>query len=411
MRILDMALRNLGRNHRRTALAASSVFFAIMLILIMNGLVNGFMESMVRNYTKNDSGHVHIATEGYRARERFMPIDENVPDSAALAAAIKELDGLEGRVEIVAERIRFGTLLSSGPATKAAFGMAGDPELETELVMLDRSIVEGRYLTGSGDAVLGAKLAEDLGLKVGDTLKVVTQRADYGLGFKRFTIAGIFRTGVNTLDGNLFQIGLDDARELLAIEGAQQLLVMLDRSDFAPEAARIIEAALPGLGFSGLTARPWQQDSFGGFITLVSGVYWFMYLIFAALGAFIITNVMMMVVLERKREIGIMKSMGMPRRELLGLFLLEGSLIGLAGSFLGSTVGTLLNWVFSKIGFDMTDALAGFSWPLDNIIYPQVDLLQALLFVGLGTLVAAAMAYLPSRSASRMDPVEAIRSV
>jgi len=103
--------------------------------------------------------------------------------------------------------------------------------------------------------------------------------------------------------------------------------------------------------------------------------------------------------------------MGMPRRELLGLFLLEGSLIGLAGSFLGSTVGTLLNWVFSKIGFDMTDALAGFSWPLDNIIYPQVDLLQALLFVGLGTLVAAAMAYLPSRSASRMDPVEAIRSV
>lgn len=413
MRILDLALRNLGRNRRRSLLAMSSVFFAIMLVLVMDGLIEGFMESMVRNYTKNDVGHVSVTTAGYRTRERFAPVDENLADSTRIAAAIRALPGLEGRVRTVAERIRFGTLLSSGPATKAAFGLAGDPETEKGLIMLDRSLVPGgSYLAATGEAYVGWKLAADLGLGVGDALKVVTTRADSGIGFKRFRIAGLFRTGVNSLDGNLFQVGLGDARELLGIEGAQQLIVMLDRSDRAPEAARLLAAALPGLGVTDASVLPWRENgSFGSLISLMEGLYGWMYIIFAILGAFIITNIMMMVVLERKREIGILKSMGMPRRELLGLFLLEGSLLGLGGSILGSAAGTLVNLLLSGIGLDMTDALAGFSWPLDNVIYPRVDLLSSILFVGLGTLVAAAMSYIPSRSAARMNAVDAIRSV
>jgi ABC-type lipoprotein release transport system permease subunit len=94
--------------------------------------------------------------------------------------------------------------------------------------MLDRSVKSGSYLTAPGRALIGAGIAKDLGFKVGDTLKVVTEKADYGLGFKRFKIAGIFATDVNALDGNIFQIGLDDARELLGAEGGStQILVML----------------------------------------------------------------------------------------------------------------------------------------------------------------------------------------
>ena len=83
MRILTMAIRNLGRNKRRTMLAASSVAIAIMLVVVLNGMIGGFLGSIVKNYTKNDVGHVNIVTDDYRARERFSPV------SAAIRARLE----------------------------------------------------------------------------------------------------------------------------------------------------------------------------------------------------------------------------------------------------------------------------------------------------------------------------------
>ena len=139
-------------------------------------------------------------------------------------------------------------------------------------------------------------------------------------------------------------------------------------------------------------------------------IYYWIFIFVALLGAFIIANVMTMTILERKREIGILMSMGMPRRRILNLFLLEGTMLGFIGSLFGTGLGVALIAMLGRKGFDMTSALAGFSWPLDNVIYPSVT--PGTLFVGIvmGTMVSSAISYLPSRRAARMAPVEAIRS-
>ena len=129
----------------------------------------------------------------------------------------------------------------------------------------------------------------------------------------------------------------------------------------------------------------------------------------AFLGAFIIANVMTMVVLERTREIGIFLSMGMPSSRILGLFLVEGTLLGFFGSAIGALAGLGVNFAISKTGLDMTGAMAGFSWPLDNVIRPSVGLGPILVGVLMGTVVSAAVAYLPSRKAAGLAPVEAIK--
>ena len=412
MRLLMMAFRNLGRNGRRSSLAMLSVCISIMMIVVLHGLIGGFMGSIVRNYTKNDVGHINITTTGYRERERFTPVDEYLPDSPSVVDAVASIPGLRGELATVAERIRFGVVLSSGTNSKTALGVAGDPELERGLIMLDRSIAEGRYIEGRGEAIMGSALARDLGLAVGDDLKVVTQRADYGLGFKKFRIVGIFQTHVNAMDNALFQVGLEDARELLAMgAGAQQVLVMLDDYRDADEAAALIESALAERGFQDLSVKPWTaMGDFPRFIVMAESMYVWIYLLVAFLGAFIITNIMMMVVLERKREIGLLKSMGMPDRDVLGLFLIEGTLMGAGGSALGVALGLAFNAVFRRFGFDMTSAMAGFEWPMDNIIYPTVDPLTALGVFAMGTAVAAVVALLPSRSAALMKPIDAIRS-
>ncbi len=414
MRTFGMALRNIGRNKRRTALALTSVAISIFLVMVLDGLMSGFLGSLVRNYTKNDTGHVNITTSGYRARERFMPVDELIEDSTAVAQAIRSLPELQGRIKAVAERARFGVVLSSGSRSKAALGVAGDPETERSLLMLDHSILPGgRYLERPGDAIVGEKLAKDLGLGVGNQLKVVTQRADSGLGYKRFYIRGIFKTGVNALDGSLFQVGIDDARELLGLgQGCQQILVFLNDYRDADRAAKAIAESLAASGSTKLSAASWTElGDFPRLIKMASSVYNAIYVVVAFLGAFIIANVMMMAVLERRKEIGILKSMGMSRLGVLSLFLVEGSAIGAIGSLLGSGLGLAFNAVFAKVGFDFSAAMAGFDWPMDNVVYTNVDIVSAIAAVILGAAVAAVVSLAPAQNAARLQPIEAIRSV
>ncbi len=412
MRLLSMACLNLARNKRRTMLAGISVAISIMLIVIMHGMIGGFLGSIVKNYTKNDTGHVNIVTQEYRSRERFSPVNAAISDSGELIAALEDAPGLEGAR--FAERARFGVLLSSGSNTKAALGIAGDPEAEKDLLMLDRSIMRGgRYIAGLGETILGEGLASDLGLGLGDDIKVITQRADYGLGFKKFKIVGIFRTQVNTLDDAVFQIGMSDARELLALgPGAQQILVMLKDYRDSDKAALLIEQRLAAKGLDGLSVKSWTaMGDFPRFIRLAESMYFFIYLIVAFLGAFIITNIMMMVVLERRKEIGLLKSMGMPNKEVLALFLAEGTIMGLLGSAIGALLGLGVNIIMHYVGWDVSAAMAGFNWPMDNVVYFTVSIPATIGMFAIGCGVSAIVALLPSRSAAKMNPIDAIRSV
>lgn len=411
MVVAGMAARNLGRNRRRTALAALSVFMATAMIIVLAGLMDGFLDSMVKNYTKNESGHVSIATEGRRARERFMPASEYLTNPGEIESLIASIPGLDLRS--TARRIRFGVMLSAGGATKTALCVAGDPEAEKGLLMLDRSLLPGSsYITEPGQAILGAGLAASLGLKAGDELRVVAEKADYGLGFKKFQIAGVFATGVNDVDGALFQVGLADAASLLGMEGGcHEILVMLDDYRRADEAAIAIAAALSAAGVQGLSVRSWTASGdYPKLIAMVESMYFWLLLFVAFLGCFIVANVTTMVVLERRKEIGILGSMGMDRRAILLLFLAEGAMTGAIGAFAGSMAGLCFNAYYAMAGFDFSAALKGFAWPIDNVIYPSADPVQALFWVFMGTLVAAIMAYLPARRAARMSPVEAIRA-
>lgn len=415
MRMLDFAWRNVRRNRRRSALAASSVFLAIFMVIVLKGVSDGFIDSLVRNYTKSETGHVNVTTAGYRERSAFMPVDEYIENSDELArriqTAVSELDP----TAVVTQRVRFGVILASESGNKQAFAIAGDPEVERKLLMLDTRILPGgSYSDSPGTAIIGAGLASDLSLAAGDELKIVTQKADGGLGYKKLRITGIFKTGVNSMDGSLFQMGLEDARELLGLEGsAQQISILLRRADDTKKALAIVDMIVAAWENPGsLSVLPWTSiGEYPRLVAMITPVYAWMFGVVALLGAFIIANVMTMVVLERKREIGILMSMGMPGKRLLSLFLIEGTLLGGMGAVAGSLAGLGLNAFLSGKGMDMTVAMAGFSWPLDNIVYPSVSIPTFFFGIALGTAVSALVAYFPARKASMLPPVEAIRSV
>jgi putative ABC transport system permease protein len=343
-----------------------------------------------------------------------MPVDELVPDPDAVMAAIEGIPDLPGKLVTVTERLMFGTLLSNGPSTKAAVGFAGDAAREAGLMDLDRSIVEGRYISGSGETILGRKLAGDLGFKVGGSMLVVTQGADFGLHIKRFNIVGLFATGLNQLDGTFFQVPIADAKAFLRTDGgSQQVLVMLDDYRKAGKAAdRIREAIAPLPGASGLLVQPWTEvGEYPGLIRMMESIYGYMFVVIAMLGAFIITNILMMVVLERKREIGILKAMGLRRRDVLGMFLAEGALMGAIGSGIGTVLGMAICYVFSIRGFDFSAAMGSLTMPIDPVFSTRFELSNGLTMFTLGFLVSVVMSITPSRRAATMNAVDAIKSV
>lgn len=422
--IYNLALRNIKRNRRRTLLAVISIALSVALTTFLNGFTSGVLQNMVKNITKNETGHIRIATQGFTKRARFMPMDELVQDPAALISAIQRIPELQGEIDAIAPRILLGTLLSNGPKTIAAYGIAGDPMTETGVLTMNRSIVKGRYLENKGEIILGKTAAASLGLDVGDSIRIVTQGADYSLRLRRFTIVGLFTTGVPQMDRSFFQIPLEDATEFLRTGGAvQQILIFLKDYTEADRYAQLLRMHLAQKGFSimgnadvsldeALHIQSWTEiGEYPRLIKMMEGIYLWIEIVITFLGAFIISNIMMMVVLERKREIGILKALGLNRRETLQLFLAEGALMGIVGSGVGAFLGFILCWIFSVYGIDFSAAMGSLTFPIDPVFYAVVNPFGIVAMFVIGLVVSMVVSYLPSRRAALLDPVEAIKAV
>ncbi len=238
----------------------------------------------------------------------------------------------------------------------------------------------------------------------------MTQGADYALHLRKLTIVGLFETGMNLMDDGMFQMTLRDARELLRMhEGTQQIVLML--GDYG-DADLVAERLRSIVNDEELSIMPWTGiGEYYRLITLQERMMSGLSLIVALLGAFIIGNIMTMVVLERRREIGIMKSMGFSRFELLTLFLTEGAILGIIGSAVGATAGLGTNVLLHYVDIlDFSASMKAVSMPVDNVIHTTIDPGGALLGLVLGTLISALVSLIPSRRAARMNAVESIKA-
>ncbi|HVO40270.1 MAG TPA: FtsX-like permease family protein [Spirochaetia bacterium] len=409
--LLRMAVRNVWRNRRRSVLAMISVAMASLLCLFLQGLLGAFQASLVKNFTKNESGHVRITTKDFFQRSDLLPVDAMIPDPQAVEAKLRTSADVAGKISLITERISFGVLLENRGMNKNALALAGEPRTEESLLYLQRSIQPGgRYIDGPGQTIIGAELADDLKLTVGDRLKVVSQASDGSLQLKKFLIAGVFKTGVSTLDGRVFQIPIQDAKAFLRTgTGAQSIIIMLNDYHDAGSVAARIRALLPD---AGLAVTPWTEiGDYGRLMQLEEKIFNVLFVVILFLGAFIITNIMTMVVLERRREIGVLKSMGFGRGEVLVLFLWEGVILGVWGSVIGGGLGFLINVALHFKGVDFTSYFRALEFPLDNVLYWAVDVPVALGVVVLGCAISGLVSVVPSLRAARMNAVDAIKSV
>jgi lipoprotein-releasing system permease protein len=356
-------------------------------------------------------GNIIERTLGTQSHIRILPLDEAnlvmpAPEGASLlvletprAQRLRSianwqdvLPALDGQPELkaVSPLISGPALAVRGAARNSVALMGVAPERYQRLVPLRESMIAGHFTVGAGHAVIGDRLAEDLGLGVGDKL-----RLDAGEGRTAIVdIAGVFRLGVRELDSRYVYLDLKQAQTLLDLPGGVTVIDVTVRDIFQAE---VVARRLGRL--TGLKAESWMQTS-GQLLNALRSqtLTTRMIRLFVTLSvAFGIASVLAVSVVQRTREIGILRAMGAPRAQILRVFLLQGGLLGLLGSLLGSAVGWLLVQFFNVFGPGL------FHIPVEPSLVPVV-LLTA-------TVVGVVAAAVPARRAARYDPAVAIRYV
>jgi len=423
--ILKMAFRNIGRNKRRTILSASAIFIAIMLVVVLRGYIGGLNDSMFDSLTKIETGHIKIENTKYYEKEDMMPLEYTVNGfkGEGYENMLPILKSVKG-VKTIVPRIKFGVLLSFGGKSVSVMGIGVDPVEESTITFYDKIMVKGEYLKADNNAksiIIGDGLANKLGIKLGGKLTIVSRTAFDSLKGMTFTVTGIFKYGISTLDEKLFYIPIGSAARLLEMgDGVSELIIMVDKPENAEKIADEIKGKLqkqekPYLEDNS-TMRyaviPWQnQEGIFSLIKTGQKIYSYIYIGFLILASTVIINTTMMVIFERTKEIGTIGALGMTGGQIILLFTMEAAIVSAIGSFLGTIVGGGIDLLLSIVGININALSGGMDLMTTDIIYPRFDLLLLLGSFLFGLIVASAIAYIPARRAAKIEPVEALRSI
>jgi len=359
---------------------------------------------MINNMTGYVTGDLKVHKRGFH-NEREMNIA--LPQQWNLPQWVTETEG----VTAAAPRLTGHALASLAEQSRAMQVIGVDPAREKAVTRLDRSLVAGRYLQSGNEILLGAGAAQALDAAVGDELALVVQAADGSIGADRFTLVGLFETGVKRIDGQVAQVPLESAQALYALWGRvtevaarvddpDQLQSVIDRLQSELQ-ARPVEV----LGWPELMPSLVQMVDFHNAVT-----YIVILVVFVVVAAGIV-NTILMSVMERGREFGVMMALGTSGSRIVQLVLLETALMAVVGYALGlAALGLAVTAYFASHGLDFTayikamDTMPG----LSGIVYPTTSPDRWAIIGVVVILVALLAAVVPAWIASRHTPLEAM---
>lgn len=403
---VKLALRNTTRRRTRTLLTAGMVVLGVALLLLSLSWISGIFDSMLSVATAL-GGHVRIVQPQFAAREELAPLYENLAQVAPLEAAVRGQPGVSG----VEPRITTGVTISKGDQIGDVFGLVvgARERYFRERTGAKDKLIAGSWFTGKTDeAILGSKVARELGAKVGDELILVGTTQDGSISPIKVTLVGIAQLGAGGLNQQIF-VPLSAVQYLVDIEGgATELLVYGDHYERAEALAAQLRRspALQQLTIQAWSERePWR--SLSGTVHGMQGVIVGVIVFLTALG---IWNTMMMSVLERTHEIGVLRAMGLSRWGTVRLFAGEALAIAILGGLLGVLLGAYPAWLLETRGITIGErTAASSSLMISETMRGDLNWTVTLTAFSLGLLMALLGSLIPALRAASIQPVAAMR--
>jgi ABC-type lipoprotein release transport system permease subunit len=403
-----LAWRNMWRNWRRTAIALVAIILGLILLLFLDGLIQGSDQAIFGNAVRFYGGNVQVHAPGYRTRASRLPLLP-LADAEAVVQAARN----QPQVVAAVKRIHTAGLISGQGGTFPVAITAVEPAAEATLSIQAENIVQGRFLAAEdGDAiVIGKALAGLLGTEVGERVNLLGRRKDATLRQRTMTIVGIYSLGEPEAEKSLVFITLPEAQTLYNLrDQVTEVAVFLRSVGQENAVVAALASALPGYEVdSWQTLRPEIRQTLDAKAQYTS-IFGIMVIFIAIIG---VLNLMLMAVFERTREMGVLAALGLKGRQIMELFVLEGALIGAVGAALGCGLGAALLLILRQVGIDFSYAsgLGEITALMGNRIYPVLSG-ATLLTRGLTVIIIAALASLyPAWQASRKEPAQALHHV
>ena len=409
--LVRLALRNLGREMRRSALTAAAMAVGLALLIFSRTLANGMHEDWIDSGVRLGLGRVTFSAQGYRDGEslddRMSPAQLEASLAAVGEATIPE-------PPLAAVRVATRGLASSPGGALPAYIIGVDPATEVAFSRLGEDAVDGRYLE-AGDrlhAFVGEALAERLGLRAGSRMVLTAQAASGDIEGQLVRVAGTYRTNIDALDRTLIHIPLATARSWLGVEGATAVAVLLPHSSYTD---RVLEEAGPAANRAGIEVVGWPETSpdLYSALKLDDGGDWAFHVILFAIVALAILNAIFISVLHRERELGLMRALGLSGGETGLVVYIEGILLTAASGMAGVVLGLAVVWIFFRDGLDMSGMMpadlnfGGIAF--DPVMVPVIEVKPVVQSVLMTALIGLSASLYPAWHAARLDPAETVK--
>jgi putative ABC transport system permease protein len=403
---MKIAWRNIIRNKRRSLITVSAVGFGLGALIFVWSFVEGAHSQMIENYTSYLTGHIQVHAKGFAQKQK---LETNIPDYQDLLTKIRHIDG----VTAAAPRIRAVGLASSAAASSGVAIYGVDVPSEKVIGKLAARIKPGRFLSDNSatEIVIGKTTAENLDVSVGDKMVVMSQALDGSIASAAFTVCGLFDTGASEIDSGLAMISHEAAADLFVMNGAtSEVAIKVAGGHFTSTAKHIAGV----LNRSDLEVLTWQQVTpmLEQWIEFDNGFTWVIVVIVMIVVAIGILNTVLMGVLERTREFGVLLALGTKESQILAMVGWESLFLGVIGSVVGIFIGLVFSYYFGHQGVNLTIFTTALNtFYMDPLIYPKVNWAHLMISTELVLLTSIAVSIYPAWHAAKLKPMDAMRSL
>jgi ABC-type lipoprotein release transport system permease subunit len=406
--LLKIAWRNVWRQRRRTFLIAAAMGVIMSLLVLFDGVIVGFEQSIYGNAIQLLGGNIQVHAPDYSdqpGQKPLLPLAN--PDGIVQAAEANP------NTVAAAKRIVTGGLVTNREGAFSVSIIGVETDKEASISPVAENISTGRYLNpDDGDMlVVGQGLATAMDITVGDRITMAGGAVHDQTRQRTMTVVGIYDVGVPTVEKSTIYMSLAEAQNLFGLDGqVTEVVVSLNQIGQESPVVDQINKQMPGYEVeTWVNSMPELKQTID-MKTSVMSVFGVIMIAIAAIG---ILNLLMMAVFERTREIGIVGALGLKPREITLMFLLEGILIGVIGAILGTILGLTFTGILGIVGIDYTQFadLTEYTALITGKIYPEFVPLKVLNHAITLAIIAALAALYPAREAARREPAEALHYV
>jgi len=407
---IKLGLKNLTRQKRRNFITILVIAFAFFIFLFLDSLMEGMTEMSFNNIKNYDTGSIQVAHPAYWEDKDKLPLENLIYLNQEMEESINNMDGVSG----VSPELRFKASLNNGIDEIDVQGVGISIEKYNDVFATQNHVVEGSmFVPGESKAVIGVGLAELMDLKVNDYITLLVRTKEDTFNTIDLEIAGLLYTPNPIINNGIVFVPLDIARQALNVEnGISMMAVKIKKDKEINLTIDRINQIFQEKNMN-INAYSWEESAKTviAIRTAEDAETAVILIIILTIGMIGIINNVILSSLERTREIGMMKALGMREWEIVSVFMVEATGIGILGGLAGCLLGAVGVWWIVEIGYDLSyigGDMSSYGIPIIDKVYGAWNFSSFVFIFFFGIVVALISSIIPSYWAAHKDPVKAI---